>query len=159
MSNLSYMQKATDRGQLQIHVTTERGFFPIKDASIRLSYTGNTTEIIEELSTDISGQTAAVELPAPPLEYSMEPSEFQPYSEYTIQVNASGYRPINISGISVPVSPPDLQDMPVCFLPDDTIFLHFLQHRPVQISHHNPGVKQSPHENTVSREIPLPGCS
>ena len=101
MSNLSYMQKATDRVQLQIHVTTERGFFPIKDASIRLSYTGNPTEIIEELSTDISGQTAAVELPAPPLEYSMEPSEFQPYSEYTIQVNASGYRPINISGISV----------------------------------------------------------
>lgn len=101
MSNLSYMQKATDRGQLQIHVTTERGFFPIKDASIRLSYTGNPTEIIKELSTDISGQTAAVELPAPPLEYSMEPSEFQPYSEYTIQVNASGYRPINISGISV----------------------------------------------------------
>lgn len=101
MSNLSYMQKATDRGQLKIHVTTERGFFPIKDASIRLSYTGNPTEIIEELSTDISGQTAAVELPAPPLEYSMEPSEFQPYSEYTIQVNASGYRPINISGISV----------------------------------------------------------
>lgn len=101
MSNLSYMQKATDRGQLQIHVTTERGFFPIKDASIRLSYTGNPIEIIEELSTDISGQTAAVELPAPPLEYSMEPSEFQPYSEYTIQVNASGYRPINISGISV----------------------------------------------------------
>lgn len=101
MSNLSYMQKATDRGQLQIHVTTERGFFPIKDASIRLSYTGNPTEIIEKLSTDISGQTAAVELPAPPLEYSMEPSEFQPYSEYTIQVNASGYRPINISGISV----------------------------------------------------------
>lgn len=101
MSNLSYMQKTTDRGQLQIHVTTERGFFPIKDASIRLSYTGNPTEIIEELSTDISGQTAAVELPAPPLEYSMEPSEFQPYSEYTIQVNASGYRPINISGISV----------------------------------------------------------
>ena len=101
MSNLSYMQKATDRGQLQIHVTTERGFFPIKDASIRLSYTGNPTEIIEELSTDISGQTAAVELPAPPLEYSMEPSEFQPYSEYTIHVNASGYRPINISGISV----------------------------------------------------------
>lgn len=101
MSNLSYMQKTTDMGQLRIHVTTERGFFPIKDASIRLSYTGNPTEIIEELSTDISGQTAAVELPAPPLEYSMEPSEFQPYSEYTIQVNASGYRPINISGISV----------------------------------------------------------
>ena len=96
-----YKRQATDRGQLKIHVTTERGFFPIKDASIRLSYTGNPTEIIEELSTDISGQTAAVELPAPPLEYSMEPSEFQPYSEYTIQVNASGYRPINISGISV----------------------------------------------------------
>ena len=67
--------------------------------------------------------------------------------------------PADIPGISVPVSPPDLQDMPVCFLPDDTMFLHFLQHRPVQISHHNPGVKQAPHENTVSREIPLPGLS
>ena len=41
MSNLSYMQKATDRGQLQIHVTTERGFFPIKDASILLKLLKN----------------------------------------------------------------------------------------------------------------------
>lgn len=101
MSNLSYMQNATDRGQLQINVTTERGVFPIEDASISLSYTGNPTETIEELTTNISGQTATVELPTPPLEYSMEPSESQPYSEYTIQVNAPGYRPINISGISV----------------------------------------------------------
>lgn len=101
MPNLSYMQNATDRGQLQINVTTERGVFPIEDASISLSYTGNPTETIEELTTNISGQTATVELPTPPLEYSMEPSESQPYSEYTIQVNAPGYRPINISGISV----------------------------------------------------------
>lgn len=101
MPNLSYIQNATDRGQLQINVTTERGVFPIEDASISLSYTGNPTETIEELTTNISGQTATVELPTPPLEYSMEPSESQPYSEYTIQVNAPGYRPINISGISV----------------------------------------------------------
>ncbi len=101
MSNLSYMQNATDKGQLQINVTTERGVFPIEDASISLSYTGNPTETIEELTTNISGQTATLELPTPPLEYSMEPSESQPYSEYTIQVNAPGYRPINISGISV----------------------------------------------------------
>ena len=101
MSNLSYMQNATDKGQLQINVTTERGVFPIEDASISLSYTGYPTETIEELTTNISGQTATLELPTPPLEYSMEPSESQPYSEYTIQVNAPGYRPINISGISV----------------------------------------------------------
>ena len=63
MSNLSYMQKATDRGQLQIHVTTERGFFPIKDASIRLSYTGNPTEIIEELSTPVRLQQLNCRLP------------------------------------------------------------------------------------------------
>lgn len=31
----------------------------------------------------------------------MQPSEVQPYAEYTIQVTAKGYRPINISGIEV----------------------------------------------------------
>ncbi len=42
-----------------------------------------------------------ITLAAPPLEYSMEPGESQPYAEYTIQVDAEGYRPINISGIEV----------------------------------------------------------
>lgn len=101
MSKLYAMQNAVDKGQLQINVTTDRGSVPLEDASISLSYTGDPTQTIEQLTTDSSGQTEAVELNAPPLEYSMSPSETQPYAEYTIQVSAKGYRPINISAINV----------------------------------------------------------
>lgn len=101
MSKLYALQNAVDKGQLQINVTTDRGSVPLEDASISLSYTGDPTQTIEQLTTNSSGQTEAVELNAPPLEYSMSPSEIQPYAEYTIQVSAKGYRPINISAINV----------------------------------------------------------
>lgn len=42
-----------------------------------------------------------VTLAAPPLEYSMEPSENQPFSQYTIQVSAAGYRPFVVTGVEV----------------------------------------------------------
>ena len=41
------------------------------------------------------------DLLTPPVEYSMESGENQPFSEYTIEVNADGYEEINISGIDV----------------------------------------------------------
>jgi peptidoglycan hydrolase-like protein with peptidoglycan-binding domain len=42
-----------------------------------------------------------VDLPAPPLDYSLAPSEIQPYSEYTLNVTAPGYTPFDISGVEV----------------------------------------------------------
>ena len=53
------------------------------------------------MNTDASGMSETLTLDTPPLELSMQPSEVQPYAEYTIQVTAKGYRPINISGIEV----------------------------------------------------------
>lgn len=101
MKNLHYTQNDTYKGQLRVNVATELGFFPVEDAKITLSYSGDPTNTLEELTTDISGQTETVDLAAPPLEYSMEPSEGQPYSQYTIRVDAPGYRPVNVIGIAV----------------------------------------------------------
>lgn len=102
MKNLHCTQNANYKGQLQVNVATDLGFFPVEDANITLSYTGDPTNTLEELTTDISGQTETVELDAPPLEYSMEPAqESQPYSQYTIHVEAPGYRPVNVIGIAV----------------------------------------------------------
>lgn len=102
MKNLHCTQNANYKGRLQVNVATDLGFFPVKDASITLSYTGDPGNTLEELTTDISGQTETVELDAPPLEYSMEPAqEGQPYSQYTIHVEAPGYRPVNVIGIAV----------------------------------------------------------
>lgn len=90
-----------DSGQLEISVRTSIQERPVREATISLSYTGNPNEIIEELKTDGNGRTPVVDLPAPPLEYSMEPSENQPYSEYTIRVEAEGYAPVEVSGSEI----------------------------------------------------------
>lgn len=101
-NNLRYLQNnAVDKGRLQISVTNQTGFTPIEGARIRISYTGDPENVLEEVQTDISGQTATLAVSTPPLEYSMEPSENQPYSQYTVQVEAEGYRPIDISGVAV----------------------------------------------------------
>lgn len=42
-----------------------------------------------------------ITLPAPPLEFSMEPGEEQPFSQYSIQVDAEGFRPFTVSGIEL----------------------------------------------------------
>lgn len=91
----------TDRGKLQINVTSSLGLIPVSDATVTISYTGLPGTTVEKLNTDSSGQTAQVELPAPPLEYSVEPSEQMPYSEYNIQVDAPGYESVTVSGTEV----------------------------------------------------------
>ena len=90
-----------DTGKLQIQVQSSVRNVPIQDARIQISYTGNPTQTIEEVVTDESGQSPTLELPAPPVEYSLEPGETQPYSEYTLNVSALGYTPFDISGIEI----------------------------------------------------------
>ncbi len=91
----------SETGRLQINVTSSDGFLPIQDAVITISFTGEPDSTIEELTTDSSGQTEEIEVPAPPIDYSMQPSMEQPYSECNIQVNAPGYEPVLISGAQI----------------------------------------------------------
>lgn len=87
-----------DNGFLRVDVVSKARQFPIADARVSISYTGAPDSTLEQLSTNQSGQTDTLELDTPPLEYSMEPSDNQPFSEYTITVNADGYEPASISG-------------------------------------------------------------
>lgn len=88
-------------GALKISVTSSVGMIPVRDATVKISYKGMPGSTIETLDTDISGQTEEIELPAPPLEYSLAPGEEQPYSEYNIEVNAPGYEPVMVSGTEI----------------------------------------------------------
>lgn len=100
--NIRYLQNdTTDEGGLQINVETPSGRLPIENAEVSVSYTGEPDSTLEKVTTNSSGQTERLELRTPPLEYSMEPSERQPYAEYTVQVTAKGFIPVNISGIQV----------------------------------------------------------
>lgn len=124
----------TDRGRLQINVTSSLGLIPVAGATVTISYTGIPDVTVEQLTTDSSGQTVQIELPSPPLEYSVEPSEQMPYSEYNIQVDAPGYESVMISGTEIlpdvtAVQPVQMipletsqEDEEVIVIPDHTLY-------------------------------------
>lgn len=95
------MQTASDRGQLQIQIVSQIQNRPIRGAKISISYTGAPGQPLEQVQTNSSGQTEMLELAAPPVEYSLQPSVEQPYSEYNLNVEAEGYEPVEVSGSEI----------------------------------------------------------
>lgn len=87
-----------DTGQLKIQVVSRVNNRPIYNARISITYTGGPGTVLKTLMTDESGNTEEITLDTPPLQYSLEPSENQPYSEYSFQVDAEGFEPLLIAG-------------------------------------------------------------
>lgn len=104
-------ENMVDRGRLQIQVRTEVQNRPIPGARVSISYTGAPGEPLEEVQTDANGQTEILDLPTPPLEYSLEPSEYQPYSEFNLNIQAPGYEPVEISGSELLSGETSVQDV------------------------------------------------
>lgn len=97
--SLKAMQKnQIDRGKMQIQVKNRIQNRPVSGAKITISYKGVPGEALEEVETDRNGQTDFLELPTPPVEYSLQPSEEQPYSEYNVRVDAPGFESVEVSG-------------------------------------------------------------
>ncbi len=112
MRNIRYAQNdSVDEGELKVQVLSRDGNIPIENAKIRISYSGDPDSPIEEIQSDSSGMSEEVVLPTPPLEYSMEPSESQPFSQYTVTVTADGFRPVTVSGIQLLSGEVSLQDV------------------------------------------------
>ena len=102
LENNAAKRDQIEKGMLQINVTSDVDSYPVPDAVISVSSTGVPDSTLEELNTDSSGQTEQIELNAPPLEYSLDPSiEAQPYAEYTLDVRAPGFEPVSISGAEI----------------------------------------------------------
>ena len=100
--NIRYLQSDNpDEGSLQVNVESASGTLPIENATVEISYTGDPSGSIEKVITNSSGQTEGIMLDTPPLEYSMEPSEQQPYAEYTVRVSAVGYTTVTVSGVQL----------------------------------------------------------
>lgn len=82
----------------------------------------------------LPGQTDALRLSAPPLEYSLTPGSPQPYANYNIRITASGFKSVTIHGCEVlpdtfaiqpvqmePEDDPAPQENPVV-IPDHTLY-------------------------------------
>lgn len=99
--NRRMQQENVDRGRYQVSVVDQLSNRPVENARVKISYTGDPDSVIEELVTNSSGRTPMIELKTPPLEYSMEPVEQQPYAEYTVQIDAEGFESEEVAGSEV----------------------------------------------------------
>lgn len=121
-------------GSLQIQAVRSDNRFPIQNATVSLSIPDTPDQIVEQTTTDASGQTDALRLSAPPLEYSLTPGSPQPYANYNIRITASGFKSVTIHGCEVlpdafaiqpvqmePEDDPAPQENPVV-IPDHTLY-------------------------------------
>lgn len=90
-----------DSGFLRVDVNSAANQFPVTGAVVDIVSGEEQGKIVEELTTDESGQTEEITLPAPSVDLSLEPQNQRPYSEYSITVRAEGYEPVTISGSEI----------------------------------------------------------
>ncbi len=95
-------ETAGQNGMLRLSVLSALGMIPVENATIVISYTGDPSTPLMTLTTDNSGQTQSITLPAPLRALSLDPeTETQPYAEYNILITAEGYEPVVISGSQI----------------------------------------------------------
>lgn len=98
---LQATQNNIDKGFLKINAISTDNYFPIKNAEIEIADNGNPDQILFKTETNNDGITESLELDAPPIEYSLEPSDNQPYSLYNIKISAENYEETIISGVQI----------------------------------------------------------
>lgn len=110
-------------GRLQVFCRDKR-FAPIEDATVTISYSGVPGSPVEQMTTDISGKTGEIELPAPPVDYSLDPSqEAQPYSNYTIQITAPNFTTLTIQDAEILPNVTAIQETEMEDAPEERVYV------------------------------------
>lgn len=91
------------QGTLRFRTYTARNALPVPGAAISVTKViGGKRHIFYQLTTDSSGQTEIVTLPAPSSVYSQTAtSGVQPYSLYDADINAPGYAPVSVRDLPI----------------------------------------------------------
>lgn len=98
-ADIDEFMKANQRlGTLRFRTYTARNALPVPNANIVVfKNIGGSKHIFYTLTTDKSGQTEIVTLPAPPSSLSQTPtSGIQPYALYDADITAEGFIPVSI---------------------------------------------------------------
>ncbi|MDR1664303.1 MAG: carboxypeptidase-like regulatory domain-containing protein, partial [Clostridiales bacterium] len=98
-------------GYLKISAYDQSVGRPVSGARIQVFAGGAPDKMLDELTTDDSGQTLEITLPAPPIDYSLEPDQPQPYGLYDINVQARGFDDVEIKGVQILPSKVSYQDV------------------------------------------------
>lgn len=91
------------QGRLRFRTYTARNALPVPGARIIVTKViGGSCHTFYDLTTDSSGQTPEVALPAPSSKLSLDPQvPVQPYSLYDADINAAGYIPVSVRSLPV----------------------------------------------------------
>lgn len=96
------MPENTSFGTLRVQVMATLGIIPIPDALLSLSSTDDSSMANYAFTTDESGLSDIITLPAPALEYSLNSDQdVRPYSIFNLEVIAQGYEPVSIQGVEI----------------------------------------------------------
>ena len=92
-----------EKGRLKVQCFVGDTYIPVdRSKAILVPSAGQTGESKEvNLVTNSSGESQTIELDAPPLEYSQEPSKPTPYSLYDLRVEREGFQVLVINGIQI----------------------------------------------------------
>lgn len=92
-----------DKGRLKLQCFVGDTYIPVDGSKAVLvpsaGQTGDSKEV--NLATNSSGESQIIELDAPPLEYSQEPSQPTPYSLYDLKIEREGFQALVINGIQI----------------------------------------------------------
>ena len=104
-------------GYLSISVINASNNRPIQDALVNVYGMNDQQEstgiVLENLRTDESGQVRNLTLDAPNIEYSLQPSNVKPYSEYIVEVIVQGFETVQIRGTQILPAVEALQNVPI----------------------------------------------
>lgn len=91
-----------DIGQLRVQCFNGDSYIPVDKCKISIATQVNAeTPYKTQVTTDSSGLTTKVDLAAPLLQYSQEPSTNLPYSLYNIIIQREGFEDVGIRGVQV----------------------------------------------------------
>ncbi len=89
-------------GTLIVSVYTAGGALPVPDAQVTVRFSDRENSgILTVASTDRSGNTPRIPLPAPPAASSETPGNAVPYAKYTIEVEKESFYPRSFSEVPV----------------------------------------------------------
>lgn len=99
----------SDTGRLQISVFSRNVAHPQEGAVVRVYSRDNRQ--VEEQTTDASGQTHVIHLPAPPADYTQESGQPKPYGEYAVAVTTKDSGASIVEGVQVYAETTALQNV------------------------------------------------
>lgn len=92
------------KGRLEVQCFNGESYIPVDSCKVTINPSEGNQVVAPSgisLETDSIGLTSPIELSAPPLEYSQEPSDKIPYSIYDVNVERKGFQDVLIRGVQV----------------------------------------------------------